>query len=206
MVAPPPYKLSIADLTRERPDGADEDVHFTEALAAFVIDSFSREGAKVLDPFAGYGTTLVVAERLRRTALGVELLPARVALIRGRLTDKTCALEGDARALARLDIGNVDLCLTSPPYMNSVDHPENPLTGYLTRDASYPRYLSEMSEVFAAVAEHLRSGGVVVLNAADVRTGDFVTRLGEDIARAVKTSLRLVDVILAGPRELIHLV
>src|ERR687885_726923 len=42
-------------------------------------------GDLVLDPFAGYGTTLVVAARLGRRALGVELLPERAALIRRRL-------------------------------------------------------------------------------------------------------------------------
>jgi adenine specific DNA methylase Mod len=44
----------------------------------------SRPGV-VLDPFMGTGTTAVVAKRLRRDFLGVELSPAFTKLARNRL-------------------------------------------------------------------------------------------------------------------------
>jgi len=40
----------------------------------------------VLDPFAGAGTTLLVADRLQRNAIGIELSAEYVALARRRLT------------------------------------------------------------------------------------------------------------------------
>lgn len=45
----------------------------------------SRPGDLVLDPFAGSGTTLMVAERLQRDSIGIELNPEYVALARERI-------------------------------------------------------------------------------------------------------------------------
>lgn len=53
-----------------------------------VVEEYSARGDVVLDPFAGYGTTLVVSQQLGRTPIGIELLPERAALIRARLGSK----------------------------------------------------------------------------------------------------------------------
>lgn len=194
-VVAPKLELRIADLARERPPSVLDDVHFPEALAAFVIENFSSRGDRVLDPFAGYGTTLIAARRLGRVAIGVKLLSSRVKVVRDRLVDPSWVIEADARELDNLDIGDFDLCLTSPPYMNAIDHPQNPLTGYQTTDGSYTRYLSQMHDVFAAVARRLRPGGVVVLNAANIYAGDSVTPLAEDLAAGAQRFLSHVRTI-----------
>jgi len=46
---------------------------FPEELAEKVISNFSAEGATVLDPFMGTGTTGVVCKRLKRDFIGIEL-------------------------------------------------------------------------------------------------------------------------------------
>jgi DNA modification methylase len=48
------------------PEFADDDVRFPETLVELLLREFTREGDVVLDPFAGFGTTLVVAERMGR--------------------------------------------------------------------------------------------------------------------------------------------
>ena len=193
-----PYLLLRADeLAAERPAGQVDDVHFTEALAASVIEDTTGPGDVVLDPFAGYGTTLAVAARLGRRAVGVELLGEHAALARARCPDAV-VVEGDARRLSGLLAGvldaPVDLVLTSPPYMTSVGHPENPLTGYATDDGHYPTYLSEVSAVFAQVAALLRPGGQAAVNVANLvspgAAGDVVTPLAWDVGRAVGQHLR----------------
>lgn len=167
-----------------------EDVHFPQALVRSVLAEFTAPGDLILDPFAGYGTTLVVAEQMRRDAVGVELLPERAALIRRRLQGGGTVFTGDARRLAEFGLEPVDLCLTSPPYMNAVDHPQNPLTGYQTLDGDYGRYLTELAEVFRAVGQLLRPGGHLVVNAANVITGGIVTPLAWDLAHAVSSHLQ----------------
>ena len=76
--------------------------------------------------------------------------------------------EGDARGVATLVDGPVDLVLTSPPYMARAGHPQNPLTGYLTLDGDYATYLEELRSVLEQLATLLRPGGHLVLNVADV--------------------------------------
>jgi DNA modification methylase len=45
----------------------------------------SREGDTILDPFAGAGTTLLVADRLNRNAIGIELNPTYADMARKRI-------------------------------------------------------------------------------------------------------------------------
>ena len=57
------------------------------ALLLRIILSSSKVGDTVLDPFAGTGTTLVVADQLARESVGVELDPTNVKCIRERLRE-----------------------------------------------------------------------------------------------------------------------
>jgi DNA modification methylase len=46
---------------------------FPEALPEWFINLFTKEGDVVLDPFMGSGTTIIVAERMGREAVGIEI-------------------------------------------------------------------------------------------------------------------------------------
>jgi DNA modification methylase len=181
--------MYAADLANERPPSTSEDVHFTRAFVRAVLDEFSSPRDVVLDPFAGYGTTLLVSKELGRQPIGIELLPERAATIRARLGSMGRVIEGDARMLDRFDLGTVDVCLTSPPYMTRFDHPQNPLTAYTTLDGDYETYLAELLDVFLSVKRHLRPHGYLVINAATIRSGDLVTPLAWDIAHMLRPHL-----------------
>lgn len=58
-----------------------------EALLERIIEASSNEGDVVLDPFCGCGTTIVVAEHLRRRWIGIDITHLAIALIRHRLRD-----------------------------------------------------------------------------------------------------------------------
>ncbi|MCS7193203.1 MAG: site-specific DNA-methyltransferase, partial [Armatimonadetes bacterium] len=55
------------------------------ALLLRILLASTQHGDWVLDPFAGTGTTLVFAEQLGRNAVGVEIDPQMVEVIRWRL-------------------------------------------------------------------------------------------------------------------------
>lgn len=197
MSLPAAVHATLAELEAERHPNAEEDVHFTRGLARTVIDALTSPGDLVLDPFAGFGTTLEVAHELGRTAVGVELLPERVATIRARVPG-AIVIEGDARGLRDLtDLapGSVALALTSPPWMTANDHPANPLTAYERDDGDYRTYLRDLTAIAGQVRDLLRPGGHLVLDVADIEHESHVTPLVADAAAAVGTALDLVGTI-----------
>lgn len=58
-----------------------------EALLERVIRASSNEGDLVLDPFCGCGTTVAVAERLKRRWIGIDITHLAIALMKSRLQD-----------------------------------------------------------------------------------------------------------------------
>jgi len=56
-----------------------------------LVETFSRPGGLVLDPFAGSGSTLLAAKLLGRRYLGIELDPSYHAIARRRLTPEAGA-------------------------------------------------------------------------------------------------------------------
>jgi DNA modification methylase len=70
------------------PLGKFRDAHFAvfpDELVATCIKAATHEGDLVLDPFMGSGTTAVVARRLGRHFIGIELIPEYVAMAKRRL-------------------------------------------------------------------------------------------------------------------------
>jgi len=57
------------------------------ALLLRIILSSTKVGDVVFDPFAGTGTTLVVAKQLKRKGIGAEIDPKNIELIKKRLSD-----------------------------------------------------------------------------------------------------------------------
>ncbi|HJH25386.1 MAG TPA: modification methylase [Methanophagales archaeon] len=58
------------------------------ALLIRIILSSSKVGGMIFDPFAGIGTTLVVAKQLQRESLGIEIDTTNYTIIKNRLTQE----------------------------------------------------------------------------------------------------------------------
>ena len=109
-----------------------DDVRYPESLVEFFLEQFTQKGYVVFDPFAGYGTTLLVAERMGRVPFGVEINQDRVNFARSKLSNPENLIRGDARVLANIDLPEIDFSIASPPYMSRDDHPEFPFAGRLS--------------------------------------------------------------------------
>lgn len=167
----------------------DDDVRYPERLVEHFLQAYTQAGDTVLDPFAGFGTTLVVAERMGRIPWGVELDEAKVSYARGKLAQPENLIAGDARALAAIDLPVIDFSMTSPPYMNKADT-EDPFTAYRAKGQGYAAYLHDIRTIYAQLRRQMRPAGTVVLEVANLKRDGQVTTLAWDIAQEVSQVLR----------------
>ena len=58
---------------------------FPNALPEWFIKLFTNERDIVLDPFMGSGTTVIVANRMRRNAIGIEIVPEYFEMVKSKL-------------------------------------------------------------------------------------------------------------------------
>lgn len=166
-----------------------DDVRYQPSLVEHFLQEYTQAGDTVLDPFAGYGTTLVVAERMGRVPFGVELDEAKVRYARGRLHRPENLRRGDARSLDAVDLPEISFSITSPPYMHR-DDPEDPLAAYRTAGKGYAAYLQDLRGIYRQLRGRMKPAGTVVLEVSNLKRSGQVTTLAWDIARDVSTVLR----------------
>ena len=167
----------------------DDDVRYPEGLVEHFLKQFTQPGDAVLDPFAGYGTTLVVAERLGRIPYGIELTERKVNFARSRLSRPEHLIHGDARRLAALELPAMDFSMTSPPYMAKGDL-DDPFTDYTARGHGYAAYLRDIRSIYSQIRQHMKPAAKIVLEVANLKLDGQVTTLAWDVAQEVSTVLR----------------
>ncbi len=61
---------------------------FPESLPEWFIKLFTREGDTVLDPFMGSGTTNIVAQRMGRNSIGIEIQPEYYQMVKNEMVER----------------------------------------------------------------------------------------------------------------------
>ncbi len=168
----------------------DDDVRYPESLVEHFLEEYTHAGDVILDPFAGYGTTLLVAERMGRIPFGVEIDQDRVDFVRSKLSNSEHIIHGDSRLLANIDLPAIDFSITSPPYMTKDNHPENPLAGYKTKGKGYKAYLRDIRSIYKQLRKRMKPTGRVVLEVSNLKGENQVTTLAWDIGQELSQVLR----------------
>jgi DNA modification methylase len=161
-----------------------------------LIEFFTKEGERVLDPFAGVGGTLLGATLAGRRATGIELNPEWV-----QVYEKVCEKEGlegeevvvgDALEVLRDLEGPYDMVATDPPYNLNLERTmcdgkydnANRRTDYTTfsedpADLSnldtYEEYLDAMETIMVECRRVLRDKRYLVLIVRDAyQNGSYI--------------------------------
>ncbi|HMO94815.1 MAG TPA: DNA methyltransferase [Tepidiformaceae bacterium] len=173
------------------------DVRYADDLVATFLQEYTKPGDLVFDPFAGFGTTLIVAEALGRRASGIEFDLARVEYIRTRLREKAAIIHGDSRELARYPLPAADFLMTSPPFMARGDA-EDPLQSYGAPGEGYDAYLAGMERIAAQLPGILKPGARAVFEVSNLKQPEGVTTLAWDIAQLVARHLAFEGEVVIG--------
>ncbi len=134
---------------------------------------YTRRGERVLDAFAGLGTTLIEARKLGRHCTGIEINP-QIADKARRIVEEednpyrveTRVIVGDAADPATYEaLGNFQLAILHPPYWDIIKFSDIP--GDLSAVRSYEEFLNGFERVVENVAAHLDPGRFLVLVIGD---------------------------------------
>jgi len=159
-----------------------QDVRYTPELVSYFVERYTSPGATVFDPFAGFGTTLLVARQLGRHPYGVEIDADKIDYLRSYHDFGEELLHGDIkRLILPQSFPCFDFVMTSPPYMGQEDT-ANALTGYRYA-GSYEQYLEGMQVIFKQLLPRLSEDAVVVVEIANLKQEHRITTLAWDVGR-----------------------
>lgn len=180
------------------PQGFVDDVRTPESYVRHFLREFSDPGDTVFDPFAGFGTTLTVAEELGRVPYGVEYEADRAEFVRDRLDadHEDHLVRGSALELDGLDLPAFDCCLTSPPYMVR-GMETDPFRNY-AGESDYESYLDTVRDVFAQLRGLAAPDAHLLVDVSNMKYDGDVTTLAWDVADAGSDSFHFEGEVVVG--------
>lgn len=160
------------------PKFRNDDYRYPESFVRYVVKKYSKKGDTVIDPFAGLGTTLIVAEKLGRIPFGIEIDAKRCGYIKTKIKHKKNIMCGSSLQLDTYKFPQCDLCLTSPPYNRIYEK------NYLGGKGGYKEYLADIRTIYEKLKSFMKKDAYVILEVSNLK-GKTFTPLAWDIAQEV---------------------
>jgi hypothetical protein len=148
---------------------------FDPVICEIAYRWFCPPGGLVLDPFAGGSVRGVIASRLGRRYLGVELRGEQIEANHAQLelagTPAPEWRQGDSRELADIaaDVAGADLIFTCPPYWNLELYSHDPAD---LSNMKWQDFLEAYGIIIQAAADKLLEDRFAVWVVGDVRDGE----------------------------------
>ncbi len=159
--------------------------NFSPYVAKNLILRYSKENDVVLDQFAGGGTTLIECKLNNRNAIGFDINPSSVDLIKQKLefeveTDNQVVIGlGDACNLANVLMDSIDFICTHPPYADIIRYSKN-IDGDLSH-FKHKDFIKKMEEVASECYRVLKKDKFCAIVMGDTRKNGMVQPLGFEV-------------------------
>lgn len=162
-----------------------EDVRSSDKLIELFVERFTQKGDNVFDPFLGYGTSVIVSEKMGRNGYGIECEIERVEFVRSMLREKQHIICGNSFDMETFSgFPQMDFSISSPPYM--IEGVDSSYPFYtLPADNYYDDYLDKVGLVYRNLKKILKPGGYIVIEACNIIHGKSFNTLAWDIARTI---------------------
>lgn len=201
------HALTTAEFLADHYEGPDAYTEgtsiFDPVLTELAYRWWSPEGARVLDPFAGGSVRGIVASRLGRSYVGIDLSRDQIAANEaqaeeiGRAGDPAPLwFEGDARVCGDVLSGEeFDFILSCPPYFNLERYTDDPAD--LSTAQDWPTFCGALEESVASACSLLRPGRFACFVVGNVREeneqGRVLDLIGATIEAFSKAGLVLYN-------------
>ena len=176
-----PYQIE-ADTPRF---GEGED-RYPESLVRYFLNTYTKKGQKIFDPFFGLGTTAFVAEELGRIPYGVEADTLRHEWTAGQIEHWNNLINDDSINIPDMGFPKMDFCITSPPFMR-INDKWNPLYEGDPKHNGYDSYLTRMAEIFVALSKIMKKNAYIIIHVDNIDGRQFTPLVRNIGTAAAKT-------------------
>ena len=171
----------------------DNDNRFPESMVEYLLKKYSKKGDKVMDVFAGLGTSLIVSEKLGRIPFGIEFDKKRFDFIKKKIKHKENIIHGDALKLDEYSFPKFDLCIASPPYMSATCK-ENP---FRNSKGTYNDYIKDIKSIYQKLKKNMKKDSYIIIEVSNLK-GQETTTLAWDIGKELSKTFYFEGEIIIG--------
>jgi len=175
---------------------------FDPVLCEVACRWFTNAGARILDPFAGGSVRGIVAAKLGRSYIGVDLSPYQVEANRQQ-AQRICKGDpyrpvwrvGDSNDLDKIceDDDPVDFVFTCPPYYDLEIYSKDPRD--ISNAGTYDDFANTYSSIIYQACKHLKDNRFAAIVIGDIRDkqGMYRTFFQDTIAAFAHAGLKLYN-------------
>lgn len=170
---------------------------FSEDFLEYFFECYTKPGDIILDPFAGLGTSMIVAQRMDRECYGFETNKKRYDFIKSQIDDSQYLFNASALNIKKYNIPNIDFSISSPPYTHILHH-DNPLRTSTENAADpYRQFLGDIRDIYSQIKNKLKHNGYCIVEVSNIFDKDHnFSPLAWDIARKVGEVMSLKEEII----------